>query len=77
MKKGPEKRPETKTDEMTARCEAVLNAIKRDPKMPRPRLAAELNLTEKQIRAAIEKLRENGTIYYEGSGRNGHWVIKS
>ena len=75
--KGPEKRPETKTDEMTARCEAVLNAIKRDPKMPRPRLAAELNLTEKQVRAAIEKLREDGTIHYDGSDRDGHWVIKS
>lgn len=62
---------------MTARCEAVLNAIKRDPGKSRAKLAAELNLTEKQVRAAIEKLREDGTIHYDGSDRDGHWVIKS
>ena len=34
----------------------------------------ELNLTEKQIRVAFERLKKIGFIHFEGNGKGGHWV---
>jgi predicted HTH transcriptional regulator len=73
--KGPEKRPETKSDEMVVRSEAVLKEIIADRKISRPKLASKLNLTEKQVRAAIDRLKAEGKIRFEGTGRGGHWII--
>ena len=74
-RKGPEKGPETKSDEMQMRCEAILKAMIADNSISRPKLAEELNLTEKQVRTAIDRLKSDGRIHYEGSGRGGHWVV--
>ena len=74
-RKGPEKGPETKEDEMAARSDIILAAIKNNPTASRPTLAKELNLTEKQVRTAIERLKSARIIHYEGIGKNGHWVI--
>ncbi|MBQ8161834.1 MAG: winged helix-turn-helix transcriptional regulator [Clostridia bacterium] len=73
--KGPEKGPETKLDEMTVRSEAVLKAIIADRKISRLKLASELNLTEKQVRASIDRLKAEGRIHFEGTGRGGYWVV--
>ena len=74
--KGPEKGPETKSDEMHKRCEAVLQLIRENSKISRPLLARQLGLTEKQVRAAVDRLKAEGKLYYEGVGRGGHWVVK-
>ena len=76
LEKGPEKGPETKSDEMHKRCEAVLQLIRENSKISRPLLARQLGLTEKQVRAAVDRLKAEGKLYYEGVGRGGHWVVK-
>lgn len=73
--KGPEKGPKSKTDEVTERCEAILTMIQQNPTVSRPAIAKKLKLTEKQVRTAIERLKADGTIHYEGFGKSGHWVI--
>lgn len=72
---GPEKGPENKADEMSARCEAILIEMKENPKVSRPMLMKKLNLTEKQVRTAIDHIKAAGKAHYEGTGRGGHWVI--
>ena len=72
----PEKVPESKNDEMIKRCEAILQIIKKNTKVSRPLLAKELGLTEKQVRAAVARLKSEGVLHYEGIGRGGHWVVK-
>ncbi|MBQ7371959.1 MAG: hypothetical protein IJW67_08800 [Blautia sp.] len=72
---GPEKGPETKGDEMSARCGAILIEMKENPKVSRPMLMKELNLTEKQVRTAIDHIKVAGKAHYEGTGRGGRWVI--
>ena len=73
--KGPEKGPENKADEMSARCEAILIEMKENPKVSRPMLMKKLNLTEKQVRTAIDHIKVAGKAHYEGTGRGGRWVI--
>ncbi|MBQ9308175.1 MAG: putative DNA binding domain-containing protein [Clostridia bacterium] len=74
LEKRPHKGPETKSDEMDARCEAVLQEMIADSKISRSKLAKNLNLTEKQVRTAISRLKAEGRIRFEGSGRGGYWV---
>ena len=52
-----------------------MRLIKKNPRISRARLASELNLTEKQVRKAIDRLKENGKIHYEGNGRGGRWMV--
>ncbi|MCR4598747.1 MAG: HTH domain-containing protein [Acetatifactor sp.] len=73
--KGPKKGPETKNDELALRCDAIIKEIKNNSKISRTVLAKELNITEKQVRTALEYLKNDGRIHYEGSVRGGHWVI--
>lgn len=75
LKKDPKKGSGTKEDEMAARSDAILTAIRNNPTASRPTLAKELNLTDKQVRTAIERLKFAGIIHYEGIGKNGHWVM--
>lgn len=73
--KGPEKGPETKADEIVSRSEAVLGLIKENPMISRQEMAKTLNLSEKQIRISIDRLKKAGIIRYEGSFKSGRWII--
>ena len=73
--KGPEKGPETKKNEINQRCEEVLKYIQNNSSVSRAVLIEELNLSEKQIRIAIERLKASGIIHFEGTGKGGRWVV--
>lgn len=73
--KQPEKQPETKKEIITDRMKAVLNLIKDDPTISRPLLAEQLNISEMQVKTAIEHLKSKGILHYEGAARNGRWII--
>ena len=73
--KGPGKGPETKADEIAIRSVAIMDAIKNNTAVSRSALSKELNLTEKQVRTALNHLKAAGLIHYEGIGKGGHWVI--
>ena len=74
-KKGHEKGHETKTSEIEKRAESILALLKADSNISIPRMAGELENSEKQVRLGIDRLRSDGKIHYEGIGRGGHWVI--
>ena len=74
-KKGHEKGHETKTSEIEKRTESILALLKADSNISISRMAGELEISEKQVRLGIDRLRSDGKIHYEGIGRGGHWVI--
>ena len=72
---GPEKGPERDMDELSKRCNAVLAEMKANPKISRSMLMEKLNLTEKQVRIAIDHIKATGKAHYEGPRRGGIWII--
>lgn len=75
-KKQPKKQPNrNKTLEVMERTEKILDLIKDDPTISRSEIARSLSLTEAQIRTAIDRLKKNDIIKWEGSPRKGKWII--
>ena len=74
FQKHPEKHP-GKQKEIEARIQAVLLLIREDPSVTRPKIMEKLNITEAQARTVIETLKNRGVIHYEGSSKNGRWII--
>ena len=52
-----------------------MDLIKDDPTISRSEIARSLSLTEAQIRTAIDRLKKNDIIKWEGSPRKGKWII--
>ena len=65
-KKGPKRGPEAEMDELNIRCNAVLEEMKANPKISRSMLMKKLNLTEKQVRTAVDHIKATGKAHYEG-----------
>ena len=74
-KKGPKRGPEAEMDELNIRCNAVLEEMKANPKISRSMLMKKLNLTEKQVRTAVDHIKATGKAHYEGSKRGGLWIV--
>ncbi len=64
-----------KSDAISARCNRILLIIRKDPTVSRARLMRELNLTERQVRGALEILQAAGIIHFNREWKGGHWVI--
>ena len=73
--KGPNKRPVKKSAEIEDRIEQIYGLIGLNPKISRAEIGRSLNITDKQVRTAIETMKEQGIIHREGSDRNGVWII--
>ena len=73
--KGPKRGPEAEMDELNIRCNAVLEEMKANPKISRSMLMKKLNLTEKQVRTAVDHIKATGKAHYEGSKRGGLWIV--
>lgn len=72
--KGPEKGPE-KDQKYEQRIESVLSIIKKNPAISRKKLAEQLNISEKQVRLALDALKIRNIIHHEGPNNGGTWVI--
>lgn len=80
IEKQPEKQPKkqpknSKALEIIERAEKILDLIKDNPTISRTDIARTLSLTEAQSRTAIDHLKNNNTIKWDGSPRKGKWVI--
>ena len=79
LEKGLEKTPNTdishKKQNMDNRVSSVYSLILANPSISQIAIANELKLSEKQVRSALNKLRESGRIQREGSARGGKWLI--
>ena len=53
----------------------LLNLIKEIPTISRAKLAEKLEISERQVRNIIDKLKNNGVLVREG-GNIGKWIIK-
>jgi len=82
--KRPEKQPEqdSKIDIKKTRAERIedrliltLELMKKKPEISRTKIAQELKITDAQAKTVINKLKERGWIYREGSATNGRWII--
>lgn len=72
--KGPEKGPE-KDQKFEQRIESVLSMVKENPSISRKKIAERLNISEKQVRLAIDTLKIRNIIHHEGPNNGGTWVI--
>ena len=55
--------------------ELILEMIKNNPHITRREIADRLNISLDGARYHIKKLSESGVLKYEGTSRNGHWVV--
>ena len=72
--KGPKKGPE-KDHIFEQRIESVLSMVKENPSISRKKIAERLNISEKQVRLAIDTLKIRNLIHHEGPNNGGTWVI--
>ena len=75
QKKGPEKRPESKSDEIEERMRVVFELTRNDPTISRAEIGRRLEISDKQVKLAVENLKEKKKIHREGSARSGKWII--
>jgi predicted HTH transcriptional regulator len=61
---------------MEERLKGVIDLIRDNPSISRTAMAAELELTEAQIKTAINILKSRKIIYHEGPAKGGKWIIK-
>ncbi|MBQ8708697.1 MAG: putative DNA binding domain-containing protein [Succinivibrionaceae bacterium] len=62
-------------EDMGNRCAAILQELKENPKISRPMLMEKLNLTERQVKTAIEHIKKSGKARYSGARRGGSWIV--
>ena len=54
----------------------LLEAIKEAPSISRAELSKRLNISERQVRKIIDRLREKGVLIREG-GNSGKWIVRN
>ena len=78
LRKRPEKRPDNSSKkqlEIVKRAEQIMDIIRDDPFASRTVLSEKLDLSERQVRTALDLLKNKGKIRREGSAKGGRWVV--
>ena len=70
----PEKRPDQQA-EIEERANQVLELLIHAPSISRPAICEKLHLSARQVRTAIDFLKNKGKIHREGPAKGGHWVV--
>lgn len=73
-RKGPEK-VQKQGPEIIDRKTLILDLIASNSKISRAKISAQLGLTDKQVRTALDQLVAEGKIKHEGADRGGQWII--
>ena len=73
--KDPEKGPENKSYIIQKRRVKVFNLLKANKSLSKPKIAKELDITERQIKDVFDYLIDNGYIHHEGPAKGGEWII--
>ena len=47
-----------------------------DKHVTREEMASQMNVSLSTVKRSINKLKVSGLIEYEGSSKNGYWIIK-
>ena len=74
----PEKRPEKRLDKQTEihiRAQKIIELLSEEPSLSRPDMCEKLDLTDRQVRTAIDYLKSIGKIHREGSAKGGRWIV--
>lgn len=74
QEKGQEKRQE-KGQEIKERMKLVIDLIREDSSISVANIAKQLELSDKKVRVAIDRLRDSGVLHREGNDRGGKWII--
>ena len=56
--------------------DAILHLIRMDKHVTRDEMASQMNVSLSTVKRSINKLKASGLIEYEGSSKNGYWIIK-
>lgn len=62
-------------DERSKMAQLVLNAILADCRVSRQQIANQCNVSLSTVRRAVDELKEQGIVKYQGSSKRGHWII--
>ena len=65
----------SKSEVMEQRKIAAFQLIQIGEKVTVPRIAEEMNVSERQIRTVLDQLKNEGKIHFERDGRSGRWVV--
>ena len=53
----------------------MFNLLKANKCLSKPKIAKELDITERQIKDVFDYLIVNGYIHHEGPAKGGEWII--
>ncbi len=70
------KKTPNKPSQLTDTATLVYSLIKSAPTLSAEAMGTRLNLTGRQVRTQLAKLKEMGLIEREGSNKKGRWPIK-
>lgn len=71
--KGHEK--DKTSEEVKKRKQKVVEIIQNNPTVSIPQMSNQLEISDKQIRVALDDLKKNGYIHHEGPAKGGRWII--
>lgn len=63
-----------KTDEIELRVNSVYRLLKENPTISIAEIGRKLDLSDKQVRLALNNMKQNGRIKRDGSARSGKWI---
>ena len=63
-----------KIDELTKEQDELLQIVKEVPSISRAALSKKLNISERQVRKIIDRLKEDGVLTRQG-GNSGSWIV--
>ncbi len=73
--KTNDKKHMIKGQEIKERMKLVIDLIREDSSISVANIAKQLELSDKKVRVAIDRLRDSGVLHREGNDRGGKWII--
>lgn len=60
---------------LSATEETIINAIRKNPKISKPKISKECNISEATVKRTIDSLKRKGLIKRVGSNKGGYWKV--
>lgn len=76
LQNEPQSEPQSEPQRLGALEEDILNLIRLDGHVTRDKMASQMKVSLSTVKRSINKLKDIGLIEYEGSSKNGYWIIK-
>ena len=72
----PQNGPQNEPQNTNSVEDAILQLIRMNKHVTREEMASQMNVSLSTVKRSINKLKASDLIEYEGSSKNGYWIIK-